>query len=309
VPSAFPLRFGVAGGSSLRSFAEVADVARRAEAAGYSSLTANDHLHSNLAPMPVLTAAAAVTTNLILATLVLANDFRHPVMIAKEVATVDVLSGGRFELGIGTGWEDADYDTMGIPKARAGLRIDRLGEAVEIITGALAGEPFDLAGDHYSVRGLVGTPRLTRPRVPLNIGGGGRRILTYAAETADIVGVNLSFASGRLGPSSGSTGTLDHVRERVAWVRDAAAGRAVELQCRVHAAVVGDATGGLVDLLVDRMGMSADEIALSPYVLVGTEVQVQEKIERCADTLGLTYWVVPHDALDALAPIVGRLAG
>lgn len=305
---AHPVRFGIAGGSSLRSLAEIAAVARRAEAAGYSSFTANDHLHSHLAPLPVLAAAAAVTTDLRLGTLVLANDFRHPVMLAKEVATLDLVSDGRVELGIGAGWDDDDYETMGIRKDPAPVRIDRLREAVDVLRGAFAGEAFDYDGDHYTVRGLVGTPRPVSEPVPVVIGGGGRRILTLAAETADIVGVNLSFTSGRLGPTSGSTGTVDHVRERVAWVRDAAADRPVELQCRVHSAAIGDDTHAVLDAAVGATGMSPAELAASPYVLIGSVTEVGDKIERCAEELGLTYWVVPHDALEAFAPVVEALA-
>ncbi len=304
-----PTRFGLAGGSSLRSMAEVRDVAHRAEEMGYSSLTANDHLFSHLAPMVVLAAAAAVTDGLRLGTLVLANDFRHPVMLAKEVATLDVLSNGRVEFGIGTGWADSDYDTMGIPKDRPGVQIERLQEAVAIIQGALAGEPFDFSGTHYEVKRLLGGPAPTSGRVPLVIGGGGRKVLTYAAQVADIVGINLNFASGRQGPSSAATGTAELVRDRVAWVREAAAaaGRAVELQCRVHVAEVGDRVDELLDALVERMGMSREELATSPYVLVGTEAEVSAKIEWCRDEFGLTYWVIPHEALDSFAPIVARL--
>ncbi|HUF97693.1 MAG TPA: TIGR03621 family F420-dependent LLM class oxidoreductase [Ilumatobacter sp.] len=310
----YPIRFGVAGGASLTSAAEIADVVGRAEAAGFTSFTVNDHLASNLSPFPALTVAAEASETMLLGTLVLANDFRHPVMLAKEAATLDVLSGGRVELGIGAGWADDDYDQMGIPKAVASTRISRMADAVTILRGMWSGEPFSFESEHYRVTDVVGLPSLTRSTIPICVGGGGERVLTYAGRHADIVGINLNFASGQAGVSSSSTGTAELTEQRVNWATAAAAaaGRDVELQCRVHvAAVIGDAPAAaqLLEQLAGRMGLGIADLLASPHNLIGSADEIVAKIRHFADTLGITYWVIPHDQIGQFAPIIAELVG
>ncbi|MCP3912197.1 MAG: TIGR03621 family F420-dependent LLM class oxidoreductase [Actinomycetia bacterium] len=305
-----PIRFGVAGTNYLDSLDAITELARRAEGTGFSSLTVNDHVFSPLAPLPVLTAAAVATTTLKLGTLVLANDFRQPVMLAKEAATIDALSGGRLELGIGAGWADVDYRTLGMAQAPAGVRIGRTREAIEICRGAWAGERFDFTGQHYRVRGLEGTPRPTHGTIPICIGGGGRRVLTLAAREADIVGINLSFASGQMGGAAATTGTEELTRERVAWVADAAAdaGRTVELQCRVHTATVTDDPDPVIESAANSQDLTPAQVQASPHNLVGSTAEITDKIHRFADELGLTYWVIPHEAASDFVPVVEALA-
>ncbi len=306
-----PIRFGVAGTNHLGSLDAITELARRAEDTGFSSLTVNDHVFSPLAPLPVLTAAATATTTLKLGTLVLANDFRQPVMLAKEAATVDNLSGGRLELGIGAGWADVDYRNMGLAQAPAGVRIGRMREAIEICRGAWAGERFDFTGQHYRVRDLEGTPRPTRGTIPICIGGGGRRVLTLAAREADIVGINLSFASGQLGAAAATTGTEELTRERVAWVADAAAaaGRTVELQCRVHAATVTSDPDAVVESLANGQNLTPAQVEASPHNLVGSAADITDMFRRLADELGLIYWVMPEEAGAGFVTVVEALAG
>lgn len=305
-----PIRFGLAGGSSLRSADEIRSVALSAEAAGFSSFTANDHLASHLAPLPVLAAVAVLTERIKLAPLVLANDFRHPVMLAKEVATIDVISGGRFELGVGAGWADDDYGTLGIPKQAASARIERLREAVEIVIQSWASEPLSYTGRHYRVAGPCATPSPANAAIPLCIGGGGTKILSYAATVADIVGINLNFATGRQDRQTTRSGHQDLVRSRIDLVRETASsvGRSPELQCRVQLASIGENTSALRSALSQHAGFSADELDASPYNLIGTPTQVIEKITRWAG-LGLTYWIIPHEAMSDFAPIVAQLSG
>src|SRR4051794_15610382 len=162
--------------------------ARRLEDLGYATLCMPDHFDDQLAPMPALTAAAAATTTLRVGTLVLGNDYRHPLITAKEAATVDVLSGGRFELGIGAGWMGSDYEQSGIGLDPPGVRIERLAESLAVVKGLLAGGKFSFAGRYYSVTRHPGTPAaVQRPRPPILVGGGGRRILSLAGREADIV--------------------------------------------------------------------------------------------------------------------------
>ena len=174
------------------------DLARSAEALGYATFLVADHVHLSLAPIAALTAAAEATSTLRVGSYVFANDFRHPVLLAREAATIDVLSGGRLELGLGTGFWHADYEQLGLPLDPPGVRVARLGEALQILKGALAGEePFSFSGAHYAVKDLVFRPQpVQRPRPPIAVGGGSRRLLALAAREADIVTVTARTTSG-----------------------------------------------------------------------------------------------------------------
>ncbi len=190
--------------------------ARRVEELGYSTLCVPDHFDDQLAPMPALTAAAAATTNLRVGTLVLDNDYRHPILTAKEAATVDLLSGGRLELGLGAGWLRSDYEQSGIALDPPSVRIDRLEEALAVVKGLLAGGKFSFCGRHYTVTNHPGTPlSVQRPRPPILVGGGGRRILALAGREADIVSVNFDLSSGAIGTHLGATATAGATAEKV----------------------------------------------------------------------------------------------
>src|SRR5688500_8697486 len=185
-----PFRFGVQL-SSAPSGAEWATLARRAEDLGYSSLFLPDHFGAQLAPVPAMQAAADATTSLKVGCLVFDNDYKHPVVLAKEVATIDVLSGGRVELGIGAGWMNSDYEQSGIQHDRAGVRIDRMEEGIAVMKGLFGEGPCSYEGAHYRVTAMDGLPKpVQRPHPPLLIGGGGKRVLSIAGREADIVGIN-----------------------------------------------------------------------------------------------------------------------
>src|SRR5215210_6083911 len=199
---------------------------RRLEDLGYSTVCVPDHFDDQLAPIPALTAAAAATSTLRVGTLVLDNDYRHPLLTAKEAATVDLLSAGRFELGLGAGWMSSDYEQSGIALDPPGLRIERLEEALAIVKGLFAGGKFSFAGRHYTVTRHPGTPRpVQRPYPPILVGGGGRRILSLAGREADIVSVNFDLRSGSIGPQVGATATAEGTAEKLRWVREAAGDR------------------------------------------------------------------------------------
>src|SRR5215469_6245 len=173
---------------------EWADLAREAESLGYASLSMPDHFGEQFAVGPALAAAAAATTTLRIGTLVYDNDYRHPVVLAKEAATLDVLSGGRLELGLGAGWQTTDYEQSGIPCDPVGVRIDRMVEGLRVLKGLMADGPFSFQGEHYAVAGLDGLPKpVQRPHPPVLIGGGGRRILGIAGREADIVGIGVNM--------------------------------------------------------------------------------------------------------------------
>lgn len=309
-PEKQPLRFGVQM-RGARSAAEWLDEARRAEDAGFDVLTMPDHIGAQLAPMPALTAAAAVTSRIRLGTWVLANDFRHPAMLAKEAATLDLLSEGRLELGVGAGWMDEDYEQTGIPRDRPGVRIERLAEALKIARGLWADGPFTFDGKHYRVRALDGDPRPIQDPLPVQVGGGGRRILSLAAREANIVGLGMRLGSGVIGPEAGRSLTAEATDEKISWVREAAGSRwpGLVLNARVTmVAVCANANAGAADVGGPN-GLADHEVMASPHAFVGDLARIEDHVRACRERWGLSYFTVGQTALEALAPLVGRLAG
>jgi probable F420-dependent oxidoreductase len=308
-----PFRFSVQCSSpkavDARSWRELA---RRCEGLGYSSLTVSDHLDEQLGPGPALMAAADATTTLRIGAMVFCNDFRHPVALAKEAATLDVLSEGRFELGLGAGWLRTDYDRAGIPLDPPGVRIDRMAEALTIIKGLWAGEPFDFAGTHYRIDAMAGTPRpVQRPHPPVFVGGGGRRMLTVAAREADIVGLNATMASGAVDASIGADATAAATERKLAWVRAAAGDRwpDIEIQTRVHLAMVHDDRAAIAELLAAGFGLTPAEAMDSPHALVGTVEQLIDDLVERRERFGINVIGLPLDAMGPFAPVVAALAG
>jgi probable F420-dependent oxidoreductase len=271
---------------------------------------------------------AAATSHIRIATAVLNQDLRHPAVLAKELATLDVLSVGRLELGLGAGWVRADYDQSGIPFDSAAERIERLEENIEILKGLFAKSQYSFTGRYYSVTGLDGTPKpvqLGGP--PIMIGGGGRKILSMAARRADIIQV--------LGASFGTTGAVvddlssfrvDAFEQRLEWIAAVAGDRFSEIELSlmlVFVAITDDiekSAKGFLDFLtatVSRYGGEVGDVDVklatlleSPVVAIGTLDEVCQKLTRVRDELGFSYFVMPYGSTpQSLAPIVGRLAG
>ncbi len=306
-----PFRFGIQA-SRAGSAREWVEIVRKVEDLGYSTLTMADHLDDQLAPGPALALAAAVTTDLRLGTLVYCNDYRHPVVLAKEVATLDLLSEGRFEFGLGAGWMVTDYEGAGIPLDRPGVRIDRMLESLQIVRGLLGGEPVHFHGEHYGIYGLTGfPPPVQRPMPPLVIGGGGRRVLSIAAREADIVGVNVNLRGGVIDATAGSDGTPERTDEKIAWIREAAGERMadIELQVRVHLTVVTDDRLATAEGLAAGFGMTVEQALGSPFALAGTVDQICEDLIARRQRWGFSYIGLGLEALDDMAPVVARLAG
>src|SRR5438445_821834 len=211
------------------------DRARRAEALGYSTLFMPDHFEEQWGPIVGLTVALEATDRLNVGPLVLDNDYRHPVVLAKEVATLDLVGEGRVELGLGAGWLRTDYESSGIPYDRPGLRVERMAEALAVMKALWSSEePVEFKGAHYTIAGVVGTPRPHRtPHPKVCVGGGGRRVLSIAAREADIVGVNATLTAGEIGAEAVRSATPSAFHEKVSWIREAAGDRfdAIELQC------------------------------------------------------------------------------
>ncbi len=307
-----PFRFGV----NLRttsSASEWAEKARKVEALGYDVVLVPDHLTELLAPMPALLAAAAATSRLRVGTAVLNNDFRHPVLVAREAATVDVLSGGRFELGLGAGHMRAEYEQAGLAFDDGATRVERLAESVGIIKRLLEGEVVTFAGKHYRVTEHTIHPRpAQRPRPPVFIGGNAPRLLEVAAREADIVGFTGIMFRGGGSAIDVSDFRAAVVDERVRLVRETAGARFDRLELNVlvqRVIVTDDRRAAAASLTGPVSQLSADDAVASPYLLVGTADQMVEDLRARRERWGFSY-VLTHEAfVDALAPVVARLAG
>jgi probable F420-dependent oxidoreductase len=313
-----PFRFGVIG-EDIRTREQLLAEARRAEALGYSTLLLRDHFVSEpfgeqFAPVVALMAAAAATTALRVGTLVLDNDYRHPVLLAKEAATLDVLSGGRFELGLGAGWLRDEYDRAGLPFDAAGIRVDRLEESIQILKRLLSGSPATLHGSHYAVTDLVSFPVPTqRPRPPILIGAGSRRMLRIAGREADIVNIlPKALPNGSISEDL-SERSPETIARKIGWIRDAAGQRFGELELGMIVSVASgeDARGAAERLAVRRgWGAAAAERALEmPSVLAGPVEHVVDELQARRERLGLSYYVVSSSQVEAAGPVVERLAG
>lgn len=287
-------------------------LARQVEDLGYSTLTVADHFDDGLAPIPALMAAADATTSLRVGTMVLANDYRHPVVLAKEAATLDVLSGGRFELGLGAGWMATDYAAAGIELEPPGRRVDRLEESLRVIRSIFGSEPVHHDGRHYRVTDLVGYPPPVTPGGPkIVIGGGGKRVLCLAARHADVVALNVNLGAGVMDARAFPDGTPEATDRKVRWVREAAGDRMedIELQVRVHLAMITDDRTGVIEELAPAFHLSPAEAAATPHAMVGTVTQIAEQLLAQRERWGISYLGVSGEQLHALAPLVAQLAG
>jgi len=287
-----------------------AQAARRAESLGYDVLAMPDHLGNQLSPLAALSAAAAATTRLRVCAFVFANDYRHPLILAREAATLDLLSGGRFEMGLGAGWMVEDYCRLGMSYDPGPRRVDRLEEAVPLMKRLLAGETVTHDGPHYHlVRAGVGVETVQKPRPPLAVGAGGPRMLRLAAREADIVGLLPGF-SGE-GRARLLQATEAATAEKVALVREAAGDRFERLELNIWLADAGMVGGGnsLLGSATAAARWIPAAVVRSPYVLYGTLGALRERLLRRRDRLGISYYTIPGRAMEEMAPLVEALAG
>lgn len=289
------------------------DLARKTEELGYSTLFMPDHFDDQFAPLVALTVAAEATETLRVGSLVFDNDYRHPLVLAKELATLDLFSEGRLEVGLGAGWLRSDYDEAGISYDRPGVRVARLQEALAVMKGLWASPLADFKGEHYVTTTAHGLPRPhSEPHPPILIGGGAPRVLRLAGREADIVGINPNLAAGKIDASMTAQLTTAHYLERVEWVREGAAERFadIELQCLTFVVAIGEPAAEALPRLAMLFG-GIDPVAAAeiPLALVGTEDEIVETLQQRRALLGLSYWVVHEAELESFAPIVARLAG
>jgi probable F420-dependent oxidoreductase len=298
-PAPRRFRFGVVA-ASARSGQEWIDRARRIESLGYASLVVPDNLGYTLAPLPALAVAAAATRSLRLGTYVLANDFRNPVLLAKDVATLDVLSGGRLELGLGAGRPDSATENrmLGVPFDPGAVRVARLAESLDLLKTLLAGQRATSSGPHYPVADAEVSPRpVQQPRPPILIAGSGRQLLRLAAREADIIALGL--------PPDATEATA---AEKIGWIREAAGDRFEQIELNLNLMAVGDR---VPRQMAARYGLTAEALAQrgSMAAITGTTEQMCEQLLERRDRLGISYVLVSDELMEALAPVVERLTG
>lgn len=303
-----PFRFAVTA-SNARDGEGWRRIATRAEELGYSSLLVPDHLGSQLSPITAIATAAAATERLRVGGFVFANDFRHPLVLAREAATLDLLSNGRLELGLGAGWRTADYRQLGLPYDAPGRRIDRLVEATELITRLLSGETVTHVGATYRLVAAQVSPRpVQRPHPPILMGGGGPRILKLAARKADIVGFIPQFSSR--GRPILTDVTESALERKVAVVREAAGDRFERLELNLFIADAGMVGGRALPrsvLAAAKAGTAG--LVGSPYLLYGTLASLRDLLERRRDRTGISYYAIRQGVMEEMAPLVAALAG
>jgi probable F420-dependent oxidoreductase len=262
--------------------------------------------------MPALMCAADVTSTLRLGALVWDNDYKHPVVFAKEIATMDLLSEGRIELGIGAGWMKTDYEQSGIPYDSPGVRIDRMIEGIDVMRGCFADGPFSFSGKHYTITDYNGMPKpLQGTCPPILMGGGGKRFLTYAAQQADIVGINATMTAGAVGPEAISTMTAEAVDDKVDIVREASGDRIADIEMNIRAFLVNitDDAQGAIERLSKGMGVEASMIAETPFALMGPPSKLIEDLLARRERWGFSYVIVGAEDVESFAPVVAALNG
>lgn len=306
-----PFRFGIqAKNASTRK--EWIDFVKKSEDLGYASMTLPDHFDGQLAPAIALQAAADATTDLRVGALVWCNDYRHPVVFANEMATLDIMSEGRLELGIGAGWMKSDYDAAGMTYDRPGIRIDRMIESVTILKGLFGEGPFSFQGEHYTITDLDLQPKpVQKPHPPILIGAGGKRMLRTAGKMADIVGINPNLKAGLIDGDTVSDATAARFAEKLSWVKEGAGDRFddIELNVRVFIMVETDDRQGMAERMAPGMGMSAEDALESPLALVGdTDSMINDLLAR-REKYGFSYIGIGGEDMEKFAPVVAQLSG
>jgi probable F420-dependent oxidoreductase len=298
-----PFRFGLLTEARHSRLPELLDLARRAEDAGCSIMLGTDHF-GRLAALPLLVAVAQAT-GLRIGTLVLNNDLRHPAVLAQELAAVDVATDGRLEIGLGAGWDLADYAAIGVPFEPPARRFERLVASVEMLKQALSEGRIERAGDSAYPEIKAPMPRsIQRPHPPILIGGGGPRLLRFAARAADIVGFDPRALPG--GGHDDRDVTADAVERKVGWVREAAGDRLGALDINV---IIFGASAGAAASLDRAGGLTLEQIAGSPHYLLGDAEQMADTLVARRERWGINYLAVKPAQLELLAPVISRLAG
>lgn len=317
-------RFGVQS-FSADSGQEWAEKAKRAEQLGYSAFHLADHIigegpaleRSNhplqtLAAVPAMAYAAAVTDTIKIGCRVFCIDYHDPAVLIKEAMTIDVLSGGRLELGLGAGWLKDEYGAMGLTMDSPGTRIKRLADVIEGVKAYASDEVINLQNNTLNWSEFQGSPKpIQRPYPRLMIGGGAPKILGLAGAEADIVSLNFNNASGMIGPAGVSSSTADETKKKIDWIKAGAGSRFDDLEIEVGAyfTFVMDDAAPVLGNFAAMFGLSPEEMAAHPHALFGDVDAICDELQRRRDAYGISYVTVGDSALEAFAPVVERLNG
>jgi probable F420-dependent oxidoreductase len=319
-----PFRFGCQG-YSPKDRNEWTDTARRAEDLGYSTLFVADHYfgpgsameeanHSlqTVACIPAMMAAADATESIRIGSRVICVDYHHPVVLAKELATIDLLSDGRLEAGFGAGWVASEYAAMGIPMDRPGVRIDRMIEVVEMSRRFFAGDDLDLDGEHVTARDMRAVPMSPQDGGPrIMLGGGSPRVLRVAGQLADIVSVNFNNSAGKIGDHSIGSGTADGTAQKLEWIREGAGERFEDLEIEIGAyfTTVTNQTDATTADMAGALNLKPEVLAAHPHTLIGSVDEICEKLEQRRAELGISYVTVGVSVMKDFAAVVEKMAG
>ncbi|HIF97574.1 MAG TPA: TIGR03621 family F420-dependent LLM class oxidoreductase [Myxococcales bacterium] len=319
-----PFRFAVQS-FSAESGSAWRERARRVEELGYACLHLADHIIGpgpalersmhplqELAAVPAMAVAAEATSTLRVGCRVFCQDYRHPAVLAKEAATLDLFSEGRLELGLGAGWLEPEYAALGMRFDPARVRIDRLAETVALVKAHMSGKPIDQSGEHVEVHEYTGVPLpVQRPHPPIMIGGGSRRVLALAGREADIVSLNFNNRAGVLGPEGVKLSTSSETERKLGWVREGAGARMADLEIEIGAyfTFVGDGGDAAAKGMAGAFGLTEEEMRAHPHGLFGSVDSICQELERRRECFGISYITVTDDVMEAFAPVVERLAG
>lgn len=319
-----PFRFGLQA-YAPNSGKEWRELARKAEASGFSSfhladhiigpgpaLTATGHPVQTVAAIPAMAVAAEATSTIKVGCRVLCVDYRNPVMLAKEVATLDFFSEGRLELGLGAGWLQGEYEAIGVPFDRAGVRIDRFEEVIALLRASFAEGELNIDTPHVHAVGFEAVPKpFTKAGPPIMIGGGAKRILTIAGREADIVSLNFNNSSGKLGAAGIGSSTAELTDQKIQWIKDGAGARfdEIEIEIAAYFTIVTPDGEGTRAKMAPMFGMTPEVFAEHPNALIGTVDEICDRIVERRERFGISYVSFGASVIDAVIPVVERLAG
>ncbi len=305
-------KFGVQISRKPESFSEFCEIGRKAEDLGYFSVGIPDHLGGDqYSPIAGLTAMAMATRHITVGSFVLCNDFRHPLILAQEIATLNIISGGRVEVGVGAGWKDSDYVSSGIAKEKASIRIAKLEETLKILKLALSGSNFGFEGEYYRIEdaSVPNEEGLARPRIL--VGGGGPKMLRLACKYGDVVGVNANLSAGSVGPELVAEVGPEAFEKRVDIVKSELGERIsdVDIQALTFIVKIGDDADEFIDEMAPMFGVTGDVARSVPIVVTGSKDRVIEGLLERRERYGFNYFVVHDDELEQFAPMVEVLSG
>ncbi len=322
-----PFRFGLQS-YAAESATDWRDQARQAEAVGFSTFSVADHVIGpgpalaatnhpvqNVAAVPAMAVAIEATDTINVGARVFCTDYRQPVMFAKELATLDFFAGGRLEIGIGCGWLQGEYDAMGVPWDRAGVRLDRMEETLDLIRQHFGDDEIHVDGEHVHAAGFTGVPKSPGGLPPIMIGGGAPRVLGIAGREADIISLNFDNRSGKIGPAGVGSSTaaltaekIEHIRAGAAERRDAKRFEDLEIEIGAYFTVVTDQRDATLAQMAPMFQLEPDQFADHPHALIGSVEQICDQLVERRETYGISYVTFGASAAASVAPIVERLA-